>query len=249
MSAPSEKTAPPKPPETSTVSASISTPAPGSSIPGSGLSAGLERAATMDPLDELDTGKSVPPPPPVEQAIRAALDKQDVRTALRLAAEHYRTPLVRFCLAFVSDEVTAEDVAQTALAVAAERAKDFSGQSTFRTWLFGIARHKALDAAVARQGMPLSAVSDSRWIADAIGPVTGLRQAEDLGTLRSILDTLGEETRALLEMRFEQEASYKEIAEVFEISEQAARKRMFDALEKMRKLITTARGDFFDSRR
>ena len=216
---------------------------------GADKTSGSATEPAADPLDALDHGRSVPPPPPVELAIRAALDRSDTRAALTLATEHYRTPLVRFCLAFVNDEVTAEDVAQTALAVAAERAKDFSGQSTFRTWLFGIARHKALDAAVARQGMPLSAVSDSRWITDAIGPVTGLRQAEDLTTLRSIVTTLGEETRALLEMRFEQEASYKEIAEVFEISEQAARKRMFDALEKIRKLITDARGDFFDSRR
>jgi RNA polymerase sigma-70 factor (ECF subfamily) len=190
-------------------------------------------------------GRSVPPPPPVEGAIRDALARDDIRTALTIATSHYRAPLIRFCLAFVHDEVTAEDVAQTAFAVAAERAREFSGQSTFRTWLFGIARHKALDAAAARQGMPLSAVSDSRWIADAIGPVTGLRKAEDLASLEQVLQGLGDETRALLTLRFREELSYKEIAETFEITEQAARKRMFDALEKIRKLLATRRADFF----
>ena len=200
-----------------------------------------------DPLEQA-VGRTVPPPPTVEFAIRDALKKGDVKFALTLATSHYRAPLIRFCLAFVHDETTAEDVAQTALTVAAERAKEFSGQSTFRTWLFGIARHKALDAAAARQGMPLSAVTDSRWIADAIGPVTGLQRADDLGALDAVLAGLGDETRGLLTLRFREELSYKEIADAFEITEQAARKRMFDALEKIRKLIVSERADFFDEK-
>lgn len=195
-----------------------------------------------------DAGRSVPPPATIEGAIREALDRGDSREALTLATTHYRSALIRFCLAFVHDDNTAEDVAQTAFAVAAERASEFSGQSTFRTWLFGIARHKALDAAAARQGMPLSQVSDSRWIADAIGPVTGLQRAEDLQTLEQVLGSLGDETRALLTLRFREELSYKEIADTFEITEQAARKRMFDALEKIRKILATRRADFFENK-
>jgi RNA polymerase sigma-70 factor (ECF subfamily) len=191
---------------------------------------------------------SAPPPPPIEATIRECLERDDVRGALTHASAHYRAPLIRFCLAFVHDPVLAEDVAQTAFAVAAERAKEFSGQSTFRTWLFGIARHKALDAAAARQGMPLSQVSDSRWIADAIGPATGLQRAEDLASLEQVLASLGHDTRALLTLRFREELSYKEIAEAFEITEQAARKRMFDALEKIRKLLAAAREDFFEEK-
>jgi RNA polymerase sigma-70 factor, ECF subfamily len=200
-----------------------------------------------DPLEQ--RGRTAAgPPPTIELAIRDALRKGDVKFALTLATSHYRAPLIRFCLAFVHDETTAEDVAQTALTIAAERATEFSGQSTFRTWIFGIARHKALDAAAARQGMPLSAVTDSRWIADAIGPVTGLQKADDLSALEAVLGTLGDEVRALLSLRFREELSYKEIADAFEITEQAARKRMFDALEKIRKLITHQRADFFESK-
>ena len=193
-------------------------------------------------------GHTVPPPATIESSIREALERGDSNEALTLATTHYRSALIRFCLAFVHDDVAAEDVAQTEFAVAAERASEFSGQSTFRTWLFGIARHKALDAAAARQGMPLSQVSDSRWIADAIGPVTGLQRAEDLQTLDQVLTSLGDETRALLTLRFREELSYKEIADTFEITEQAARKRMFDALEKIRKLLTAKREDFFEKK-
>jgi RNA polymerase sigma-70 factor, ECF subfamily len=208
----------------------------------------VSEVRSSNPVDPSPIGRSVPPPATVEESIREALDRKDVKTALTLATTHYRSALIRFCLAFVHDEVTAEDVAQTAFAVAAERAMEFSGQSTFRTWLFGIARHKALDAAAARQGMPLSQVSDSRWIADAIGPVTGLQKAEDLATLEQVLTTLGDETRGLLTLRFREELSYKEIADAFEITEQAARKRMFDALEKIRKMLSARRADFFEKK-
>jgi RNA polymerase sigma-70 factor (ECF subfamily) len=207
-------------------------------------------AAIADAASGAAATRSIPPPPPspIELEIRAALDEGDVNEALRIATTEYRPALVRFCRAFVHDEVTAEDVAQTAFAIAAERARDFAGQSTFRTWIFGIARHKALDAAGARVGMPLSAVSDSRWIVSAIGPITGLQRHDDLRVLEQVLDELGNETRALLTLRFRDELSYKEIAESFGITEQAARKRMFDALEKLRKLIAAARPDFFGDR-
>jgi RNA polymerase sigma-70 factor (ECF subfamily) len=207
-----------------------------------------EAEVPPDPLEQKEGRGATAAPPTVELAIRDALKKGDVKFALTLAASHYRAPLIRFCMAFVHDETTAEDVAQTAMTVAAERATEFSGQSTFRTWIFGIARHKALDAAAARQGMPLSAVTDSKWIADAIGPITGLQKADDLTALEAVLQGLGDETRGLLTLRFREELSYKEIADAFEITEQAARKRMFDALEKIRKLLVNKRSDFFDSR-
>src|SRR5438270_6684821 len=101
-----------------------------------------EAEVPPDPLEQQGGRGAVPAPPTVELAIRDALKKGDVKFALTLAASHYRAPLIRFCMAFVHDETTAEDVAQTALTVAAERATEFSGQSTFRTWIFGIARHK-----------------------------------------------------------------------------------------------------------
>ena len=85
-------------------------------------------------------------------------------------------------------------------------------------------------------------------IADAIGPVTGLQRADELKSLEQVLVALGDETRGLLTLRFREELSYKEIADTFEISEQAARKRMFDALEKIRKLLTSQRADFFDKK-
>ena len=231
-------------------------PSPPSSEPSEAVESEVEASSEPqaesevppDPLEQKEGRGAQPPPPTIELAIRDALKKGDVKFALTLAASHYRAPLIRFCMAFVHDETTAEDVAQTALTVAAERATEFSGQSTFRTWIFGIARHKALDAAAARQGMPLSAVTDSKWIADAIGPITGLQKADDLTALEAVLQGLGDETRGLLTLRFREELSYKEIADAFEITEQAARKRMFDALEKIRKLLVNKRSDFFESR-
>lgn len=200
------------------------------------------------PQAQRSVGRSQPPPSDVELKIREALEDEDIQEALRIATLHYREAMIRFARAFVNDEHVAEDVAQTALAVAAEKALTFSWQSTFRTWLFGIARHKALDAIEARHGLPLSAVSDSRWIASAMGPATGLQREDDLRKLTDVLALLGDDTRALLALRFREELSYKEIGDAFEISEVAARKRMFDAIEKMRKLLEKLDGGFFEDR-
>jgi RNA polymerase sigma-70 factor (ECF subfamily) len=53
--------------------------------------------------------------------------------------------LFRFVLQRVRDEAVAEDLVQETL-LAAMRAKDrFKGQSSERTWLFGILKHKIID--------------------------------------------------------------------------------------------------------
>ena len=66
--------------------------------------------------------------------------------------------------------------------------------------------------------------------------------------LTKAIDELPEEFRVALVLCDVEELSYKEIADAFEITEQAARKRMFDALEKIRKLLVNKRSDFFESR-
>lgn len=53
--------------------------------------------------------------------------------------------MLRYAAARVRDRQTAEDLVQEALVTAVTRLADFSGESSLRTWLIGILRHKVLD--------------------------------------------------------------------------------------------------------
>jgi RNA polymerase sigma-70 factor, ECF subfamily len=59
--------------------------------------------------------------------------------------ESHRTALLRFAIAQLRDETHAEDCVQETLSAAIQNAGRFAGDSSVRTWLIGILKHKILD--------------------------------------------------------------------------------------------------------
>jgi len=53
--------------------------------------------------------------------------------------------LLRYALARIGDRSTAEDLIQDTLVTAVDKLSEFAGDSSLRTWLLGILRHKILD--------------------------------------------------------------------------------------------------------
>src|SRR5690349_3442440 len=63
-----------------------------------------------------------------------------------LELERHRPYLLRFALLQLRDRSAAEDAVQDALLAAIQGAASFGGQSSVRTWLVGILKHKIIDA-------------------------------------------------------------------------------------------------------
>jgi RNA polymerase sigma-70 factor (ECF subfamily) len=59
--------------------------------------------------------------------------------------ETHRRAMLKFAMLQLRDETAAEDCVQEALAAAVQGAERFAGQSSVRTWLIGILKHKILD--------------------------------------------------------------------------------------------------------
>lgn len=59
--------------------------------------------------------------------------------------QEYGDILYRYALVRVRSEATAEDMVQETLLAALKAYNNFSGQSTVRTWLIGILKHKIVD--------------------------------------------------------------------------------------------------------
>src|SRR5690349_11815884 len=63
-----------------------------------------------------------------------------------LELERHRPYLLRFALLQLRDRSAAEDAVQDALLAAIQGAQRFAGQSSLRTWLIGILKHKIVDS-------------------------------------------------------------------------------------------------------
>ncbi len=62
-----------------------------------------------------------------------------------LELDTHRPQLLRFAMLQLRDESAAEDAVQETLVAALQGAASFSGQSSVRTWLIGILKHKIID--------------------------------------------------------------------------------------------------------
>src|SRR5712691_4894594 len=68
-----------------------------------------------------------------------------VSTPSPLELERHRPNLMRFALLQLRERSVAEDAVQEALLAAVQGAERFAGQSSVRTWLIGILKHKIID--------------------------------------------------------------------------------------------------------
>lgn len=79
-----------------------------------------------------------------DENILQQLIKKDERT-LRLFYKEQKKPLLNFILRHVSDKPDAEEVLQDAFLAFIEGIRDFRRQSSLKTFLFAIAKNKAID--------------------------------------------------------------------------------------------------------
>ncbi|HEY0709060.1 MAG TPA: RNA polymerase sigma factor, partial [Polyangia bacterium] len=158
---------------------------------------------------------SVPAPDP---ATRAPLDEADRRTLLGSLMRAHGDEIFRFCFSMLGDRSLADDVHQSVFVDAFQALATLSDRGRARAWLYGIARHRCLDAAKARRrwnwrfvlapdaghGEAAQETASIDEPSDANDP----RQAALLACLRD----LAPHVRAAVLLRYEEGLPYEEIA-------------------------------------
>lgn len=146
-----------------------------------------------------------------------ALGRKDRRRALTVLMQGYGDDLYRHCRHVLGDDDLAADVHQTVFVHAYRDLFKFAGRSTLRTWLYGIARHRCLDAIKAKRRRrrrfviteQLPELADPRPRVDqrleACGGATALARA---------LRGLKPKVRIAVLLRYHDGLSYEEMAEV-----------------------------------
>ena len=131
-------------------------------------------------------------------------------------------------------DADAEDLAQAALVRALERDVVLREPTKAKHYLMRIVRNLAIDAARARARVivePHADVPELRVEATAEDLVLG---AADLELSADALEDLPEWHRSVLQMRYVEELDYADVAERLQITEHAARQRVYRAMQALR---------------
>lgn len=182
-------------------------------------------AATSDPLDR-------------DQAWLAAIATGDRRAFDELYRE-YAPRIFRFSFRLMRDQTKAEEVTNDVMLEIWKHAARFEGRSSVSTWIFGIARHRTLNA-VRGKTLHLTTIDEAEHVADeSTTAEMAFDQAMVGGALRDALNRLSPEHREVIELTFFAELSYKEIAEIAQCPENTVKTRMFHAKKRLEPILAT----------
>jgi RNA polymerase sigma factor (sigma-70 family) len=144
----------------------------------------------------------------------------------------YEKPIARFFKNRTSSPAHL-DLTQETFAICIRRRDEFKFLSTFRTYIFGIARHLLLGHRESRKYTPLEDVA-SVIAHDLTSPSSRMDKNRKLERLYVLVSQLPEDKRDLLQCRFRFEFSSKELAEHFNTNAGAVRTRLSRILEDLR---------------
>ncbi len=138
----------------------------------------------------------------------------------------------RFLIANVGP-VDADDCWQETWLAALRAYPSLQDGSNLRAWVFTIAHRKLIDHARARSRRAIP-VAEAAELASADVAVVTVTAPPDEHLWSSVAQ-LPDKQRTALTLRFLIDSSYREIAEVMGISEEAARRNVHEALKRLRK--------------
>lgn len=187
-----------------------------------------------------------------DEQLMAALDAGDEQ-ALAALVERYQTDIFRFCLHYLKNVESAREMAQeTFLRIYTARSR-FEVDRKFKPWMLCIARNLCLNEIKRRRTVQMetleeyasSARTESGGVLRAAddNPYEILRTQERHGFVLTMLDSLPEESREVVVLRYFEKLSAREIAEIVDSTEGAVRTRLHRILKQMRDRFTLARED------
>jgi RNA polymerase sigma-70 factor (ECF subfamily) len=146
----------------------------------------------------------------------------------------------RFVRDLVRDDGLAEELTSDVMVEVWRNAGKYGGRSRARTWVFGIAHHKAIDALRKRRAT-LVPLDDLLGVAAAgATPEEAALRADDRRHLDAALASLSAEHRAVLELTYVEGFSQKEIADIVDVPVATVKTRAFYAKQRLRDALATA---------
>ncbi len=160
--------------------------------------------------------------------------------AFRTLYDRYHGRIYHYITTIVGDLAMAEDVATEAFLDVWRGAEKFSGRSQVKTWIFAIARNKAISALRKRRESPLDESFAERLEDCADTPEMASLKASMAETLKACVAHLSAKHREIVHLVYYQEMSIKEVAALLEIPENTVKTRMFHARKQLAALAAKA---------
>jgi RNA polymerase sigma-70 factor (ECF subfamily) len=155
------------------------------------------------------------------------------RAAMRALFARHQVRVFRFVLRMVRSEAIADDLISEVFMDVWQQAGRFEGRSSVSTWLFGIARFKALSALRKPAHQSLDEETAGAIADESDDPETIRQKQDKSAVLRRCIGKLSPEHREIIDLVYYHEMSIEEVAGVVSIPEATVKTRLFYARKRL----------------
>jgi RNA polymerase sigma-70 factor (ECF subfamily) len=154
--------------------------------------------------------------------------------AFACLVDAYQVPVYNLCYRMLGNPADAEDAAQETFVRVYTHLRSYNPQQKLSSWILAVASHYCIDRLRRRrirwlsldEVLPVPVASQ-----DGARPEDSLVERETCAEIRDLLQTLPVEHRLVIVLRYWQDLSYEEIAQVVGTTESAIKSRLHRARE------------------
>ena len=142
--------------------------------------------------------------------------------------------LYRLALRITFDSAEAEDIVQDTMIKVWDKREEWGEIESIEAFCLTIARNLAIDRSQKAEARNQELTPETQQVTDALPPDRKLERDEQLDIVRQLMDELPEKQRSIMLLRDVEEKSYKEIAEVLQLTEEQVKVNLFRARQKIK---------------
>jgi RNA polymerase sigma-70 factor (ECF subfamily) len=166
--------------------------------------------------------------------------QNDSRQALNQLYRLYFNPLCHFVDTLTQDNMLAEEIVSDVFFNLWVKRNALQIKSSLKAYLFKACRNQAISY-MRKPALNFDHIEEDNFYTPPIEPDQILLQQESAELIESLINLLPVRTRLVFNLHRKEELTYKEIAELLEISEKTVEYQMSKALKTLRELYTKTR--------
>ena len=142
--------------------------------------------------------------------------------------------LFRLALRITLDSAEAEDIVQDTMIRVWNKRDEWAQFNSIEAFCLTVARNLAIDRSQKSEAQNIELTTETQEMSDGSTPERQLERSEQMDLVRKLINELPEKQRTIIQLRDIEEKSYKEIADVMQLTEDQVKVTLFRARQRIK---------------
>ena len=142
--------------------------------------------------------------------------------------------LYRLALRITLDSAEAEDIVQDTMIRVWNKRDEWAQFNSIEASCLMVARNLAIDRSQKSEAQNIELTTETQEMSDGSTPERQLERSEQMDLVRKLINELPEKQRTIIQLRDIEEKSYKEIADVMQLTEDQVKVTLFRARQRIK---------------